>query len=246
MAFNAKDILAVLDQCCEAYTFPMLDNGYVYLAATRLSLFRSVTDWAMVIEVFGFSPAAGVPDTTIYTFGSRLNNRATPESFENRGAYEQYLEANPNNDSHAVFPIQAGLWQDAAQEKWVAEDAREIVVREQAIPLPSPGEYGRHGIELEAAPRVQVFELCRYLADIARDQVLATPQERRISILPDMEQILLLDEWHHPNLIEEELPSELESFQQLAKVLCTREPELYRPAKKPNTHWRNWPEGGKL
>jgi hypothetical protein len=246
MAFNAKEILAVLDHCCEACTFPMLDNGYVYLAATRLSLFRSVTDWAMVIEVFGFSPAAGMPDTTVHTFASRLNNRATPDSFENRGAYEEYLAANPNNDSHAVFPVQAGLWQDAEHGEWVTEDAKEVIVRDQPIPLPSLDEYARHGIELEEAPRVQVFELCRYLADVARDQVLATPQERRISILPDMEQILHLDEWRHPNLIEEELPSDLETFQQLAKVLCTREPELYRASEKPNTHWRNWPEGGRL
>jgi hypothetical protein len=29
-------ILSVLDRCCDAFTFPMLDNGYVYLAAKRL------------------------------------------------------------------------------------------------------------------------------------------------------------------------------------------------------------------
>ena len=32
----AANILSVLDRCCDTYTFPMLDNGYVYLAATRL------------------------------------------------------------------------------------------------------------------------------------------------------------------------------------------------------------------
>lgn len=52
----ADEILEPLD----AYAFPMLDNGYVYLAATRLSLFRSSTDWAVAVEVFGYSPRAGV------------------------------------------------------------------------------------------------------------------------------------------------------------------------------------------
>jgi hypothetical protein len=56
-------ILAVLDRSCNAFTFPMLDNEYVYLAATRLSLYRTAAVWAMVIEVFGFSPRAGLPDT---------------------------------------------------------------------------------------------------------------------------------------------------------------------------------------
>jgi hypothetical protein len=41
MSGRSADILRVLDAGCESFTFPMLDNGYVYLAATRLSLFRS-------------------------------------------------------------------------------------------------------------------------------------------------------------------------------------------------------------
>jgi hypothetical protein len=63
MQFDSKEILSILDRCCDAFTFPMLDNGYVYLAATRLSVYRSTTDWAMAFEVFGFSPRAGLPDT---------------------------------------------------------------------------------------------------------------------------------------------------------------------------------------
>ena len=31
-------MLEVLDACARVFTFPMLDNGYVYLAATRLSV----------------------------------------------------------------------------------------------------------------------------------------------------------------------------------------------------------------
>jgi hypothetical protein len=75
MPIEAEHILSVLDRCCDAFTFPMLDNGYVYLAATRLSLYRTASDWAMVIEVFGYSPRAWLPDTHIYTFASTLCNR---------------------------------------------------------------------------------------------------------------------------------------------------------------------------
>ena len=42
--WTTDKILQVFDGCCESYTFPMLDNGYVYLAATRLSLHRSPSD----------------------------------------------------------------------------------------------------------------------------------------------------------------------------------------------------------
>jgi hypothetical protein len=75
MRSRKEQILEVLDDACRSYTFPMLDNGYVYLAATRLSAFSSSEDWALVIEVFGFSPRSRVPDVHIYTFASTLYNR---------------------------------------------------------------------------------------------------------------------------------------------------------------------------
>ena len=28
MVFDSEEILSILDDCCEAFTFPMLDNGY--------------------------------------------------------------------------------------------------------------------------------------------------------------------------------------------------------------------------
>jgi hypothetical protein len=96
MPFEADHILSVLDRCCDAFTFPMLDNGYVYLAATRLSLHRTAADWAMVIEVFVFSPRSGLPDTHIHTFASALYNRDAPEKYVKREAYDRYLANNPN------------------------------------------------------------------------------------------------------------------------------------------------------
>ncbi len=151
-----------------------------------------------------------------------LRDRNPPEQYINLQTYERYLANNPHNEFRSVFPV-------------------------HAIALPSVADYVRHDIELELKPRVQVFELCRFVADIAREQVLATPEERRVSILPEMEEILLLEEWHHPNVVDdEERPSGSETFQQLAGVLATGDVGLYQPSQPPNTHWRNWPEGGSL
>ncbi len=240
-------ILSTLDQCCNSYTFPMLDNGYVYLAATRLSLFRSETDWAMVIEVFGFSPRTGIPDIHIHTFASRLYKRQTEQDYVNRSAYEMYLANKPHNDSRFVFPIEEGPWLDAENGEWLDANASTIEVRQRAVALPGLFQYKNLGIELEAPPRVHVFEACRYLASIVRDDVLATPDERRISVLPEMTEILVLDEWHHPNVAyDHDRPSGSKTFQQLAEVLATGNTTIYHPSMPPNTHWRNWPEGGTL
>ena len=247
MSFEAAQILAVLDRCWDAFTFPMLDNGYVYLAATHLSLYRTAEDWAMVIEVFGFSPRSGLPDTHIHTFASSLFNRDAPEKYTSREAYARYLANNPNNESRFVYPIEAGGWQDDQNDEIVAENAREVIVRGQGRPMPFLDEYAQRGVMVENPPRIRVFEFCRFLADVARDSVLATAKERRVSVLPDMTPILQLEEWHHPNVVEDDdRPSGSETFQQLARVLATGNAAFYQPSRTPNTHWRNWPDVGLL
>lgn len=222
----------------------MLDNGYVYLAGSRLSLFRSSEDWALVIEVFGYSPRAGLPDTSIQTFGSRLHNRDTEKNYVSRRAYEMYLSKNPHNEFRTVFPLDEGPWMDSENPEAVASSGI-VVVRGEALPLPDSSRYEQFGVRLSGESPM-VFELCRYLAAIRREQVLATAEERRVSILPEMNQILQLEEWSHPNLVDGERPSETECFQQLARTLETGNVGLYQPGKAPNTHWSNWPEGGTL
>jgi len=225
----------------------MLDNGYVYLAATRLSVFRSDNDWALVIEVFGFSPRAGLPDTHIHTFASHLHNRDTPARYVSAEAYENYLRNNPNNESRFVYPISDGDWQDPDDLELVAENARTVIVRGQPRPIPSRHEFARYGISLTDPSRVRVFELSRFLAGALRDDVLGTREERRVSVLPEMSQILRLEDWNHPNVVDDKSrPSCSPTFLQLAEVLSTGRTDRYEPTSSPNTHWRNWPDGGTL
>ena len=246
MRWKSEDILAILDQCSAAFKFPMLDNGYVYLAATRLSLYRTETDWGMVIEVFGYSPRAGLPDAHIYTFASTLHNRDSPEKYKSRQAYENYLANNPHNDSRFIYPMSSEDWKDTESCDHVAEGATAVQVRGRTLKLPPLEEYGRRGIELEDPPRIYVFELCRYLADVEREQLLGDAEERRISLPTELRQILQLEEWRHPNLVKGDLPSQSETFQQLAQFLVTGDLRTYQPSQPPNTHWKNWPEGGLL
>lgn len=243
MSGRSADILRVLDAGCESFTFPMLDNGYVYLAATRLSLFRSPEDWAIVFEVFGFSPREGTPSTVIQTFASRLRDRDPPERYVTRAAYENYLANHPHDDLRSVYPLGQIDWEDA---ECVTDGAREVRLRGRPVKLPELDVYQRYGIELAEPERVHVFEACRYLAEIEREDVLATNEERRVSIPPEMKQLMMLDEWHHPNIVADDRPSRSQTFQHLARVLETGDVREYTPTEPPNTHWRNWPDGGSL
>ena len=241
-----KQILKILDDCCEAFTFPMLDNGYVYPAAFRLTLFRSDFDWAIVIEVFGFSPRSGLPDINVSTFASRLRNRPSRERYVNEIAYKAYLKNNPNNESRFYYPIEEGTWQDEENGDLVAVGVQDVLLRGEAIAVPSHETFEKLGIRQDSSQRTTVFELCRALAAVHRELVLATPDERRANVLTELPQILELDDWNHPDLAGGVKASDSETFQQIAKVLATGDLTQYRPSLLGNTHWRNWPGGGQL
>jgi len=112
MKWTSEKILDTLDSCAEDFTFPVLDNGYVYLAATRMSVFGNEGDWSIVIEVFGFSPRSGDPDIQIYTFSSNLYERDLSEKYVSEEAYRNYLEKNRFNESRFMYPIVNSDWMD--------------------------------------------------------------------------------------------------------------------------------------
>ena len=243
---GAGRILAILDACAARMTFPVLDNGYVYPAASRLTCYRSATDWALVIEVFGFSPRAGSPDVTTYTFASALRGRKGPEAYVSRAAYDKALVENPHNSMDTAFPFDDDAWQEPEDQEFVRAGASSARIRGRDVPLPSLDRLAAHGVALAEPPRVQVFEACRALAADHRELVLATPEERRAHVAPDLVEILRLEEWHHPDVAGDERPSAAHGFQQIAAVLETGDPGLYRPTEPPNTHWSHWPVGGTL
>ena len=93
-------------------------------------------------------------------------------------------------------------------------------------------------------PAVWGFEALRALLPNYRSLLLATEVERRAHLPADLPEIPQLDEWRHPDLADDELPSHIETFQQLAAVLSTGDPARYAPIAPPNIHWRHWPYGG--
>jgi hypothetical protein len=241
-----EEILAILDRGAEDGVFPMLDNPYVYLAATRLTLYRSQTDWALAFEVFGFSPRAGLPDLSIWTFASRLRDRNPPEKYRSLDAYQSYLEQHPNDESRFFHPVEPSDWQDPANDALVAECATALMVRGETVRLPTIAELAQRGVLPSRPPRILVREACRFLAETRREQVLGTEIERRVSVPSELDEFLRLDAWTHPDLAAGERPSEIESFRQIADVLVSGNPTSYRSTTEPNTHWSNWPDSGRL
>ena len=237
MTWTADSILGVWDACCRKFSFPSLDHGHLHLAASRLFLYRSEADWAMTIEVFGFSRRSGEPEVRVFTSGSNLVNRPGREDFYNDHAWHQHLVNHPHDETRFVFPIESGSWQDG---ELVASGAGEVVVRGNYVSIPSRQEYKEAEIQPEDPDRIQVYELCRYLAATRRDLVLCTPEELVVNLPPGLNLVLKLDEWHHPDLSSGETASSTETFRQVAEVLATGNLSAYHPRESPNTPWKNW------
>ena len=239
---GAEDVLSVLDRSAEHFTFPMLDNGYVYPAAARLSVHGDGLNWAIVIETFGYSPRAETPDLAVTTFASKVAHPKTRADSVNEAAYLNYLKQHPHDAVDFHWPLDADDWpEDEALEPGVT-----IRLRGQDVTVPTAQDCLAVGITTGRPVAIEIFELSRYFAEMRRDDVLATLDERTRQVLPGLPQVLLLDEWHHPDLGAGNRPSDTLTFRQIAEVAATGDASKYDMPEPPNTHWSNWPLGGLL
>ena len=242
---SAEAILAVLDKGCDAFVFPMLDNGYVYLAATRLTLFRSADDWAMAFEIFGYAPRAAGPDVSVWALGSRLARGRTRADHATQAAYDDYLEVHPHDNSAFFSPI-GGNWQDA---EWgeLGQLGRHLRVGSRTADRdPRSGDLRP---PRDRAGRTRPRPDLPALPVPGRRRARGRPRDGRRAPDPRaarLDEFLVLDDWHHPDTVTGERASDTAAFRSLATALASGDVAAYDASEEPNTHWSNWPFGGSL
>jgi Family of unknown function (DUF7003) len=228
---GAKEILDQLDVA--EFAFPMLDNGYVHPADTRLSIYRDDANWMMIIEVLGaYSPRVSGYDSfqnCLHLFGSNLHRRP-----------------GTSNDDF-LYPVRGcpedPLFEDE-YEWFVKPGASCVMLRGEKIKIDlSLDALAARGIILVEPPRIDPAAVLRALLPEHRLLLLASEAELKQRNPSNLPLWLRLDEWHHPDLAANERPSQCETFQMLADAITSGDEKRYRPTRAPNTHWRNWPEG---
>jgi hypothetical protein len=229
--YTVEAILRELDACAQVLSFPMLDNGYIYLGDTRFSAYANEFRWAILFEVLGFHYKEGIPtgiSTNLFLCGNGIPREAYAVG--------------------TVGGLTIDLTPEQHEEYWYAipstQDA--VTIRGQSVLVPrDPAIYAAKGIVLDDSLVLHGQDLMRVLLPEHREAMLATEEERRRVIPPKLPLFAQLNEWHHPRVIRE-LPSECSTFQNLAAAMVAMEPNMFRLTEEPNTHWRNWPEGGTL
>jgi hypothetical protein len=233
--FTAKEILYQLDTCCAGFTFPMLDNGYVYPAGTNLSAYRDDNRWMLIIEIIGFSYRGGGHDgitNCLHVYGNCLD-------YEPGTRNENFLYLTGDADDHNTF--------DEEQEFFLAPGATHFLLRNKSTMVVHDRDvYAKAGIILEEEDKINAFEFLRLLDFIYHEKLVATEQDLTERKLDNIPKILGLQNWFHPDCVSGELASQNETFQMIAAVLEQGNHSLYHPTHAPNTHWMNWPDGGTL
>jgi len=233
--FTAKQILDQLDGCCADFTFPLLDNGYVHLAGTKLSAYRDDNRWMLIIEIIGFSYRGGGHNgitNCLHVYGNCLD-------YEPGTRNENFLYLTGDADDSNSF--------DDEQEFYLRPEATHFLMRNERTAIVHDRDaYTKAGIVLEDEEKISAFEFLRMLDYMRHDKLVATEQEITERIPAGISKILELHKWFHPDCVSGELASQNETFQMIASVLETGNPGLYQPTYLPNTHWHNWPDGGTL
>lgn len=137
MYYSTKDILDQLDSHAANFTFPMLNNGYVYLTDCRLSAFRDEKRWVLLIEVLGFNYRGGGHggiDNCLYLF----DNCFTSSEAGNM----DFLYLTDDSNEGNTFDL------DYAES--LNPDVHSMLLRGQEIAISHDVEfYQSKGIELE-------------------------------------------------------------------------------------------------
>lgn len=232
---NKEEILRQLDSEAESYVFPMLDNGYYFHGDQKLTIFRDEKRWAILLEILAYNNhldgLEGIT-TVAAVFGNCLTGWNDNDNFN-------YFA----NDSQ----IKAFIYDENNYPSYLNPLAKTIKVKEIEIPIIFDLEhYKIKKIDFEFVNKITPWEFMRGLIPEHSHLFWLTREEISKKIPIDLPTFMILDNWHHPDLVVGEMPSDTETFRQLANVILNGDKNLYNTSEVNNTHWSNWPEGGIL
>ncbi len=220
-----SDILEQLDNYAKEYDFPMLNNAYFLNADVRLTAFRGSSEWLLVFQEILLSEQHGFVNS-VSTYGNRVSNPGTQQAIP-------ALSAPPNHS----------IW-DGDRQFLLDQFDFEVVVGDNIRHFtPSREDYRRAGVDVDSDMPVPA-QVLRLVAHLAPDD-LFTADEKLLELCgridADVEKFMQLEDWHHPDIADDELPSGSECFQTLALAIARDDKSLYScPENNVNTHWSNW------
>jgi hypothetical protein len=223
--FTIPDILHCLDSQSVDEGFPAFSNCNIDMVTARLRGLRNENSWMIMFEQLVNSyPAEGIlPILLIDVLGNCFENK---KSWVKESLYPVKIE----NECE---------W-ESKQTEHDNDDLLYLMIREQQITV----KY--KSIEKHSHWNLG-FNLLVHLLANHREEMLATEDEIRAIVPSDIQQVILLDNWHHPDVCgwngrknRHFIPSDAMSMRMIAQVLETENIDFYQPCEEANIDWRFW------
>ncbi|MEO8403406.1 MAG: hypothetical protein ABI480_02385 [Chitinophagaceae bacterium] len=258
------------------FNFISLSHPYVYLIDCRINVFRdSFGKWAIVSEVLGYNPRGESIRLEIRYFGNCLVNLEV-ENGQTYNYYNvepiDWDSFNETIENERLKP-DAAFWLVRGVQIPLSHNKQDYVddgikLREYKPDEISAEEVGRLIIQQDRHLfRATDAELNKSIPD-GLDKILvidewyhkefsqsksAFEKKEMLSrfdlsnefIKQMIQQDLELKANHNKELWNDR-PGSYETWQQIAEVIVTGDPSRYKPTVAPNSHWKNWPEGGTM
>ena len=212
---------------------PSLNFGYFQYVGGRLSVFADSTTWCLLLEAFGWDPYIGRTKHSqigaqLFAYGTAVPSHVTPVS---QPWDLQVIRVTRDAPGTPTFE---GLR--------LNRKAAGLYVRDKVVDLEGLDErLVQEGVVLESPPEIFVYELLRAVYPQIRSDCFSTSEERRRYLGLELEPLLQLHEWRHPDTWGDESVRSSPSFTMLAEVIVSRDAHKYESGRvHPNTHWSNW------
>lgn len=244
-----QEILNALDDLKTPYhqMFPQLDNALQCPISSRIHLFGDQNKWAIVFEILTYDITGYTCSSNKYFFGNSLNKDKITKT-HNGGIDNLITDMIVSPDVLEKMRI---ILEQNLKSETISINGK-IYKIETDI-----NEYKTHKIlnQFFKTPEksVDVVAALRLLASKDKSFLNSPESDFKKYLSPNtLPKIMTIENWHHKNYIynvytkkfDGSKPSSYETFQQIAKVLTTKDVNYWKPTLTPNNHWNNWPNAG--
>ena len=224
--YTESDILDPMDKCAEEFNFPILNNINSHLADIKLTSFRSSEEWLIVFEEVALFEETMFMNT-VSAYGNKVRTPGVQLGIDD---IIKPVPSRPIFDDEGMFTLNLFDFEIKINNK-------------KKHFSPTKADYQKLKIKLQSKVP-DAAKLLRYLVDKVPEEFFVS-ESKLLQICgrrsANVKLFLKLDDWNHPDVADDELPSESISFKTLADALVQGDPGLYScPKNKENTHWTNW------
>lgn len=224
-----------------------LEHGYFNTANSKIHLYADELNWAIVFETNGYQNRGCNAQIQLIYIGNCIKYEKT-EYPERTNLSNFFIIGLISEEEFKRVENKTGT--DMEQFELISPDADSILVRNEKVSIEKDKtKYAEKSITFRDYKNpnnlIAYKDLVRYLSETEKKLMSATEDEIKEHIPSDIPKLMTIESFHYKSMYEpENLPSTYETFQQIAKVLTTKDTNQWSPTLKANNHWSNWKSGG--